>query len=49
MEKVTQFFPLHPVPFYAQDYEKQKRSGTSYQSLLVAKRVHKNSFFGLAL
>ena len=24
MKKVTWFFPLHPVPFYGQDYEKQK-------------------------
>ena len=49
MKKVTWFFLLHPVPFYAQDYEKQKEFGTSYQSLLVAKHVHKNSIFGLAL
>ena len=26
-------FPLHPVPIYGQDHEKQKRCGTSYQSL----------------
>ena len=31
-EKVT-FFPLCPLSFYGQDYEKPKRSGTSYQSL----------------
>ena len=24
MEKVTWFFPLHPVPFYGQNFEKQK-------------------------
>ena len=31
MKKLT--FPLHPVPIYGQDHEKQKRCGTSYQSL----------------
>ena len=49
MKKVTWFFPLHPVPFYGQDYENQKSPGTSYLSLLVAKHVYKNLFFGLAL
>ena len=49
MEKVTLFFPLHPVPFYGQGYEKQKRPGTSYLSHWVAKHVYKNSFFGQAL
>ena len=49
LKKVTLFFPLHPVPFYEQDYEKQKRPGTSYLSLWVAKYVYKNSFFGQAL
>ena len=47
MEKVTWFFPLCPVPFYEQDYEKQKRPGTSYLSLWVPKHGCKN--FGLAL
>ena len=37
-----------PIPFYEQDYEKQKRSETSYLSLLVVKHVHKNSLVGLA-
>ena len=49
MKKVTWFFPLHPVPFYGQDYEKQKMSRTSYQSLWVAKHVYKTLFFGLVL
>ena len=49
MKKVTWFFPLHPVPFYGQDYEKQKRHGNSYLSLWVAKHVYKNSFFGPVL
>ena len=31
MKKLT--FPLHPVTIYGQDHEKQKRCGTSYQSL----------------
>ena len=25
MKKITLFFPLHPVPFHGQDYEKQKK------------------------
>ena len=48
MKKVTWFFPFHPVPFYEQDYEKQKWFGTSYLSLWIGKHVYKNSFFGLA-
>ena len=39
MKKVTCFFILHLVSFYVQDYEKRKKSGISYQSLLVAKHV----------
>ena len=31
MKKLT--FPLHSVPIYGQDHEKQKMCGTSYQSL----------------
>ena len=31
MKKLT--FLLSPVPIYGQDHEKQKRCGTSYQSL----------------
>ena len=49
MEKVTWFFPLHPVSFYGKDYEKQKRPGTSYPSFWVVKHVNKNSLFILAL
>ena len=36
MKKRTWFFPLHPVPFYRQDYEKQVRSyelATSFSEL----------------
>ena len=32
MKKLIWFFPLHPVPTYGQDHEKQKRCGTSYHS-----------------
>ena len=32
-EKGNLIFPFHPVPFYGQDYEKQKWFGTSYLSL----------------
>ena len=32
-KKVTIFFPLNPFPFNGQSYQKQKRPGTSYQSL----------------
>ena len=49
MKKVTLFFPFDPVLFYGQDYEKQKRPGTRYLSLWVAKHVYKNSFFGQVL
>ena len=31
--KVNLIFPLHPVPIYGQDYEKQKGPETSYQYL----------------
>ena len=30
VKKVTRFFPLQQVPFYGQDYEKQKGPGTSF-------------------
>ena len=33
MRKLTWFLHFHPVPIYGQDNEKQKRHGTSYQSL----------------
>ena len=32
-KKLTTFFPLHTFPFYRQDYEEQKRPGTSHQFL----------------
>ena len=32
---LTLFFPLLQVPFYGQDYGKQKGPGTSYQSLFM--------------
>ena len=37
MKKLT--FPLHPVPIYRQDHERQKRCGPSYQSLFDAKYI----------
>ena len=33
LKKVTSFFLLNPVPFNRQNYQKQKRPGTSDQSL----------------
>ena len=33
LKKLTLFFPLNPVPFNWQSYQKQKESGTSEQSL----------------
>ena len=45
MKKLTWFFPLHQVPIYGRDHEKQKRCGTSYQSLsLSSKHVGKIPF-----
>ena len=29
MKKLTWSFPMHPIPFYGQDYEKQIRPGPS--------------------
>ena len=34
---LTWFFPLHPVPFYGQDYEKQEGLWTSYHCLFGLK------------
>ena len=34
LKKLTLFFLSNPVPFNGQNYQKQKRSGTSDQSLL---------------
>ena len=39
MKKLTSFFPLHTVPIYGQDHEKQKRRGTSYQPLFGLKNI----------
>ena len=33
LKKLTLFFLSNPVPFNGQSYQKQKRSGTSHQSL----------------
>ena len=33
MKEILLFFPLNPVPFNGQSYQKQKESGTSEQSL----------------
>ena len=33
LKKLTLFFPLNPVPFDGQSYQKQKGSGTSDQLL----------------
>ena len=44
---LTWYLHLHPVTFYGQDYEKQRKSGISYQSLSVARHVYKNYFFDL--
>ena len=37
MKKLTRFFPLHPVPIYGQEHEKQKKPGSRwsrYQSFI---------------
>ena len=39
MPWLTQFFLLYPVPFYGQNYEKQKGPGTSYQSFFRLKNM----------
>ena len=45
-KKITRFNLLHSVSFYGQDdYEDQKKPGTSQQSHWVAKHLEKNSFF----
>ena len=33
LKNLAWVFPLHPVPFYQQDYKTQKGPGTSYKSL----------------
>ena len=35
LKKVTSFFPSHLVPFNRQNYQKQKKPGTSDQSLFM--------------
>ena len=35
LKKVTSFFPSYLVPFNRQNYQKQKRPGTSDQSLFM--------------
>ena len=35
LKKVTSFFSSHLVPFNRQNYQKQKRPGTSDQSLFI--------------
>ena len=44
LKKLTLFFPLNPVPFNGQSYQKQKGSGTSDQSLQVEKQVQRYFF-----
>ena len=39
------FKKLHPVPFYGQDYEKEKGYGNSYESLLRSKICSEKSLF----
>ena len=38
-------FALHPVPIDGQDYEKQKRCGTSYQSLFELQTMFRQIHF----
>ena len=40
-------FPLHPVPIYGQDHEKQKRCGTSYQSLFEFQNISRSDSLNL--
>ena len=55
MKKITWFFPLHPVTFYGENFEKQKyvEQVTSlffvYQSICVARHTYKYFFFGLKI
>ena len=41
-KKLTLFFLSNAVPFNGQNYQKQKRSGTSDQSLLRLRKEFKN-------
>ena len=45
MKKLTSFFPLHTVPIYGQDHEKQKSCGTSYQPLFELQNNFRKIFF----
>ena len=42
LKKLTLFFLSNPVPFNGQNYQKQKESGTSYQSLFSLGNKFKN-------
>ena len=44
-KKITLFFLLNPVPSNGQNYQKQKGSGTSDQSLLMLKNKFKIFFY----
>ena len=47
---LTLFFPSNPVPFSGQSYQKQKRPGTSDQSLFrLPKNFTKNFFISYIL
>ena len=43
--KVNLIFPLHVTPFYEQWYEKQKRSGATYQSINALQNISRNILF----
>ena len=42
LKKLTLFFLLNPVRFDGQSYQKQKRSGTSHQSLFRLQNKFRN-------
>ena len=42
VKKLTLFFLSNPVPFNGQNYQKQKGSGTSDQSLLGLRKKFRN-------
>ena len=45
LKNLLYFYLSNPVPFNGQDYEKQKRPGTSNQLLVrLQNKVQKNSF-----
>ena len=45
MKKPTLFLTLYPVPIYGQDNEKQRRHGTSYQSLVELQNMFRKISF----